>query len=65
MGSCLCVFPKMWFITGLTFLELKQAVRRLRIKLNVIKEENQQLREFLELYLHQCLIALNGAPFLP
>ena len=35
---------KMWFIPGLTFLELKQAVRRSRIKLNVIKKENQQLR---------------------
>ena len=29
------------------------------------KKENQQLREFLELYLDQCLIALNLAPFLP
>ena len=56
---------KCGFITGLTFLELKQAVRRLRIKLNVTKKENQQLREFLELYLDQCLIALNGAPVLP
>ena len=63
--NCLCVFVKMWEIHGLTFLELKQAVKRLRIELSVVKKKkgvkNQQLRVFLELYLEQCLIALDGA----
>ena len=39
-GSCLCVFVKMWEIHGLTFLELKQAVKRLRLQLSLIKEKN-------------------------
>ena len=56
-------------MSGLTFLELKQAVKRLRIELSVVKKKkgvkNQHLRVFLELYLEQCLIALDGAPFLP
>ena len=33
-GSCLFVFVKMWEIHGLTFLELKQAVKRLRLQLS-------------------------------
>ena len=45
-GSCLCFFAKMWFITGLTFLELKQAVRKLRIKLNVIKKRKPTTESF-------------------
>ena len=62
----------MWEIHGLTFLEQKQAAKRLRLQLSLIKknknvEKNKlnQLKVFLEVYLEECLVALNGAPFLP
>ena len=41
-GSCLCVFGKMWEIHGLTFLELKQAVKRLRLQLSLIKKTKRK-----------------------
>ena len=31
----------------------------------VKKAKLKKLRQFVELYLEQCLVALNGAPFLP
>ena len=49
-------------------VRLSKAASRLRLQLSLIKKKkgvnNQQLRVFLELYLEQCLVALNGAPFL-
>ena len=63
------IFTKMWEVKGLSFPELKQAVKRIRLQLSVIKKKKgvkyQQLGVFLELYLEQCLFALDGAPFLP
>ena len=35
----------MWEIHGLTFLELKQAVKRLRLQLSVIKKKIKQGKE--------------------
>ena len=43
--SCLFVFEKMWEIHGLTFWELKQAVKRLRMKLSVIKKKKKHGKE--------------------
>ena len=63
-----CVSAKMWFITGLTCLRAETSCEEIENQVKCYKKkkkkENQQLGVSRTLS-DQCLISLNGAPFLP